>query len=403
MASPLAGILEKALAGEPVSSREGGCLASCSNSEIPLLLDAAGALRDRHKGRTVTYSRKVFLPITNLCRDRCSYCTFRKDPGDPDAWTMTRVEILEWLRKGQQQGCKEALMCLGDKPEKAYPQYRAQLAGMGSSSTADYVYRACEQALACGLLPHTNAGVLTCEEMRLLKKVNASLGLMLENVSPRLRQKGMAHFSSPDKDPALRLRMLREAGELAVPFTTGILVGVGETRQERVDSLIAIREIHRTYGHIQEVIIQNFRAKPGTRMAGFPEPDGLEMARTIATARLLLGGRMNIQSPPNLNPLDLHLILRAGINDWGGISPVSRDYINPEAAWPHIENLARTCREQGFLLKERLAVYDEFIERPGFIDAGLQPLVRALQDPDSQPCRFSKDYSHDSCRPSHTC
>ncbi len=391
---------------EPVSASDGYRLLNCPESELPLLLEAAGTLRDRHKGRNITYSRKVFLPITNLCRDRCSYCTFRKDPGDPDAWTMTPAEILEWLRTGQRQGCKEALMCLGDRPERAYLRYRALLSVFHAGSTVEYIYQACEKALALGLLPHTNAGVLTRDEMQHLKKVNVSLGLMLENVSPRLRLKGMAHFSSPDKDPDLRLGMLREAGELAIPFTTGILVGIGETRQERVDSLIAIREIHRIYSHIQEVIIQNFRAKPGTRMAGFSEPDSLEIARTVAAARLLLGGPMNLQAPPNLSPLDHRLLLRAGINDWGGISPVSRDYINPEAPWPHVEDLARTCREEGFILEERLAVYAEFAERPGFVHPDLRAPVLRLQKQITRnkapvPSRLSEDYSNDAHTPPH--
>ena len=213
----------------------------------------------------------------------------------------------------------------------------------------------------------------------MLKDVNVSLGLMLENISPRLRQKGMAHFSAPDKEPAVRVRMLREAGELEIPFTTGILIGIGETREERVDSLIAIREIHRAYGHIQEVIVQNFRAKPGTRMAGFPEPDDLEMAKTVAAARLLLGGQMNVQAPPNLSPDDHRLLLRAGINDWGGISPVTKDYVNPEAAWPHLDLLAQTCREEGFTLRERLAIYAEYIDRPGFLLPALRPRTQELQ------------------------
>lgn len=270
-------------------------------------------------------------------------------------------------------------MCLGDKPELAFPQYRETLAQFGHRTTAEYVAQACEMAINHGLLPHTNAGILSFDEMKMLKPVNASLGLMLENVSPRLSEKGMPHFSAPDKDPAVRLRMLREAGELGIAFTTGILIGIGETREERVDSLIAIRQLHETYGHIQEVIVQNFRAKPDTRMAGFAEPDALEIARTIAAARLLLGGSMNIQVPPNLNPDDLQLMLRAGINDWGGISPVTQDYVNPEAAWPHIESLARTCADAGFTLRERLAIYDEYVDRPDFLPAALRPMALNLQ------------------------
>jgi FO synthase len=234
-------------------------------------------------------------------------------------------------------------------------------------------------AVARGLLPHTNAGVLSRPEMELLKPVNASLGLMLETVSLRLSEKGMPHFSAPDKHPAVRLQMIREAGELSIPFTTGILIGIGETREERIDSLIAIRDLHQTYGHIQEVIIQNFRAKPDTRMAGFAEPEAVEIAWTVATARLILGGDMNIQVPPNLNPDDHQLMLRAGINDWGGISPVTRDYVNPEAAWPHIDRLAETCRAAGFTLRERLAIYDDFVDRGDFLPSKLRPLAAKLQ------------------------
>jgi len=379
MESPLRPILDKALAGDPLSLEEGYRLIECDGPELDSLVEAAGALRDRFKGRTVTYSRKIFLPVTNLCRDRCAYCTFRKSPGETGAWTMTPTDIEHALELGSLQGCKEALMCLGDKPELAFPQYRQTLAEFGHSTTAEYVLRACEIAAERGFLPHTNAGILSYDEMKFLKPFNASLGLMLENVSPRLSAKGMAHFSAPDKRPAPRLRMLREAGELSIAFTTGILIGIGETRHEIVDSLLAIRRLHETYGHIQEVIIQNFRAKPNTRMAECAEPGSVDMARTVATARLLFGGAMNIQVPPNLNPNDHKLMLRAGINDWGGISPVTKDYINPEAAWPHIETLAETCRQEGFTLRERLAVYDEYIDRPSFLSDQMRPLVLKLQ------------------------
>ena len=372
-------IFNKALQDKALSAEEGYTLINCADEDVPTVLAAAGELRDRHKGRTVTYSRKVFLPVTNLCRDRCSYCTFRKDPRDPEAWTMTPDEILDWIERGKAQGCKEALMCLGDKPELAYSGYRATLAGFGHQNTTEYIYRACKIALAQGLLPHTNAGVMSYDEMKWLKEVNVSLGLMLENISPRLRQRGMAHFSAPDKDPAVRVRMLHEAGELEIPFTTGILIGIGETREECVDSLLAIRDIHREYGHIQEVIVQNFRAKPRTRMANAPEPESLEMAKTVAVARLVLGGQMNLQAPPNLSPHDHKLILRAGINDWGGISPVTKDYVNPEAAWPHLVTLAQTCQEEGFTLRERLAIYPEYITRPGFLLPALRPRTQELQ------------------------
>src|SRR5437870_4046757 len=359
--------LAKPLAGRDLTREEATRLLETAET-MAALLEVASVQRDRAWGRTVTYSRKAFLPITNLCRDRCAYCTFRKDPDDPDAWTMSPDEIAGVLARGRRQGCKEALMCLGDKPELAFAQYRETLAGFGHRTTAEYVYRACEIALEFGFLPHTNAGVLTHAEMQLLKPVNASLGLMLENVSPRLSEKGMPHFSAPDKHPAVRLRMMCEAGDLGIAFTRGILIGIGETREERVDSLIAIRELNETYGHIQEVIIQNFRAKPHTRMAGCAEPEALEIARTVAVARLLLGGKMNIQVPPNLNPKDHELMLRAGINDWGGISPVTRDYVNPEAAWPHVEALAETCRAAGFNLLERLAIYPEFLNQQSFLN-----------------------------------
>jgi FO synthase len=352
-------------------------LIRCRDDQLPTLLAAAGRLRDRSKGRHVTYSRKVFLPITNLCRDRCSYCTFRKDPDDPGAWTMQREEIRAWLDRAREQGCKEALMCLGDTPEAAFPAYRATLADLGHASTVAYVQEACEMALTAGLLPHTNAGVLSREEMVLLRPVNVSLGLMLESVSPRLRARGMAHHHAPDKEPTRRLAMIAEAGRLKIPFTTGILIGIGETPEERVDALFAIADLQRAHGHIQEVIVQNFRAKDGIPMADTPEPTGADMARAVAIARLVLGGDMNVQAPPNLNPDDHRLLLRAGINDWGGISPVTRDYVNPEAAWPQIPALAATCREEGFTLGERLAIYPEYA-RPDFLDPGLTAPVDRL-------------------------
>lgn len=365
-------ILERALDEETLSVEDG--VALLAEADTPALFEAAGALRDRRKGRTVTYSRKVFLPVTNLCRDRCSYCTFRKSPTDPGAWTMSPDEIREWCRRGVATGCHEALMCLGDRPEAVYPAYRKTLQGLGVRTTAEYVELACDLALEEGLLPHTNAGILTKGEMRALKRNNVSLGLMLENVSPRLREKGQAHAAAPDKDPAVRVRMIREAGELGIPFTSGILLGIGETLRERVESLVALRDLHAEHGHLQEVIVQNFRAKADVPMRDFPEPSDEETARTVAVARLLLGADMNVQAPPNLSPEGHRLLLRAGLNDWGGISPVTRDYINPEAPWPHVEALARTCSDEGFTLAERLAVYEEYVD---MVDQDLQPRVRA--------------------------
>ena len=377
--APMPEILERALAGEMLGERDAVRLVECSDAELPSLLRAAAEMRDRSKGREVTYSRKVFLPVTNLCRDRCTYCTFRKDPGDPGAWTMTLAEIAQWSRRGREMGCKEALMCLGDKPELAFREYRELLTARGARSTIEYVAFACEAALQQGLLPHTNAGIMTREEMSGLRPFNASMGLMLENVSPRLRQRGGVHQWAPDKDPAVRLRMLDEAGALRIPFTTGILLGIGETAAERAQSLIAIRESHERYGHIQEVIIQNFRAKPDIPMADAPEPDTGEMARAIATARLVLGPGMNVQAPPNLSPHEIELFLQAGINDWGGISPLSRDYVNPEAPWPHLEALALRCARAGFHLKQRLAIYPEFINAE-WVAPAMMPAITRLMD-----------------------
>jgi len=343
--------------------------------EISALLAVAGHTRTQLKGTTVTYSPKVFLPITNLCRDRCSYCTFRSDPDDPHSWTMLPEEVRASAASGRRQGCIEALLCLGDKPERAFRSYRSTLEVLGCATTIDYVARSAEICLDEGMLPHANAGLMSREEMVLLRKTNVSMGLMLENVSPRLRSKGEAHYHAPDKDPAARIEMMRIAGELAIPFTTGILLGIGETLEERIHSLAAIRALHREYGHIQEVIIQNFRAKPTTKMASSPEPTSLDIAKTIAVARLMLRD-MNIQAPPNLSPYDHRLFLTAGINDWGGISPLTPDYVNPEAPWPHLRALADTCGAEGFDLRPRLPIYAEYVERSGFLDASLRDAVR---------------------------
>jgi FO synthase len=377
--APVFEILERALAGEPLDGHDAVRLIECSDADLPSVMRAAAEIRDRGKGREVTYSRKVFLPVTNLCRDRCTYCTFRKDPNDPGAWTMTLAEIAQWSQRGRGMGCKEALMCLGDKPELAFRDYRDLLAARGARSTVEYVAFACEAALQQGLLPHTNAGLMTREEMSRLRPLNASMGLMLENISPRLRQRGGVHQWAPDKDPAVRMRMLDEAGELRVPFTTGILLGIGETTAERAQSLIAISQSHERYGHIQEVIIQNFRAKPDIPIADAPEPNAGEMARAIATARLVFGPAMNVQAPPNLSPHEIELFLQAGINDWGGISPLSKDYVNPEAPWPHLEALAMRCARAGFHLKQRLAIYPEFINAE-WVAPALMPAITRLAD-----------------------
>jgi len=362
----------------PLSREDAIALLDTSEASEDFLA-AAAALRDARWGRVLTYSPKVFLPVTNLCRDRCTYCTFRKDPDDPAAWTMTPADIRTWSERGKRLGCSEALMCLGDKPELAFRAYRDLLAGLGYPTTVAYVARACEVSLEAGLLPHTNAGLLSRDDMRRLRPLNVSMGLMLETVSERLRDRGQVHHWAPDKEPRLRLAMLDAAGELRIPFTTGLLLGIGETLAERVDTLLAIRTLHRRHGHIQEVIVQSFRAKPTIPRADAPEPDIGDLAATVAVARLLLDPDVSVQAPPNLSlPAEHAALIGAGLNDWGGISPLTPDYVNPEAPWPHVARLAETCRRAGYGLAERLPVYPSFVARPEFLDAGLRPAVEAL-------------------------
>lgn len=343
----------------------------------PDLYSQASALRDRHFGKTLTYSPKVFLPVTNLCRDRCSYCTFRKGPKDEGAHTMRLEEIAEVVKQGQGMGCIEALLCLGDRPEAVFPSYRRLLGSMGHRTTTDYLVEVSRHCLELGMLPHTNAGILSAEEMSRLRPYNVSMGLMLENVSPRLCAVGGPHESAPDKRPEVRLRMLEEAGQLKIPFTSGVLVGIGETVEERVETLFALRDLQQRHGHIQEVIVQIFRAKDGTRMAEFPEVSDEELFRTVAVARLLLG-EMSVQAPPNLTPAGHLGLIRAGINDWGGISPLTRDFINPEAPWPHLDALAHLCREEGYQLRARLPVYPRYLDGDAWIDPALRPYLESL-------------------------
>ncbi|HET8925782.1 MAG TPA: 7,8-didemethyl-8-hydroxy-5-deazariboflavin synthase CofG [Candidatus Acidoferrum sp.] len=347
------------------------------------LQSAATEIRARGKGTVVSFSKKVFIPLTTLCRDYCGYCTFRKDPGQPGAHFMTPDEVLALAEQGRQAGCKEALFSLGDQPERIFPEARDFLRKQGFASTLDYLAAMSELVLEkTGLLPHANPGVMNRAALEKLKDSNASAGLMLENASPRLMRDGLPHANAPDKVPALRLRTIEEAGKLSIAFTTGILIGIGETVEERVDSLLAIRTLHEKYGHIQEVIIQNFRAKPEIPMAAHPEPSLEEMLRTVAIARLILGPHMNIQAPPNLSYDDFPRLLEAGINDWGGISPVTKDFINPEAAWPQIVHLQFETESRGYTLRERLAIYPEFIVRDGFLSPRVGRRVAALAGAD---------------------
>ncbi|OGQ72146.1 MAG: 7,8-didemethyl-8-hydroxy-5-deazariboflavin synthase subunit CofG [Deltaproteobacteria bacterium RIFCSPLOWO2_12_FULL_60_16] len=373
-------ILRQCVEGKKLEPGEALALAAARGEEFAALLSSAAELRDRHKGKTVTFSPKLFIPLTNLCRDFCGYCTFRRAPDEAGARTMTLDEVRRVVLQGQGLGCTEVLFSLGDRPEAIYPEMRDFLSRMGLRRTLDYLYQACKMVLEeSALLPHSNPGLMGKRDLARLKQVNVSLGLMLENLSERLLLPSGPHFNAPDKKPALRLKTIEEAGRLRIPFTTGILIGIGESWLERIDSLFAIRELHERYGHIQEVIIQNFRAKPEILMRDHPEPSVEEMLKTIALARLILGGEMNIQAPPNLTPESYPLYLRAGINDWGGVSPLTPDYINPEAPWPALALLSRKTAEAGYRLRPRLAVYPEFIfQGEKFIPASLLPHVKRL-------------------------
>jgi 7,8-didemethyl-8-hydroxy-5-deazariboflavin synthase CofG subunit len=375
-------LLQECVAGKTLARSEALALSDASGDEFESLLAAAAALRDRHKGNVVTFSPKIFVPLTNLCRDFCGYCTFRKAPDEPGAKTMTIEEVLRVAHQGKQLGCTEVLFSLGDKPEALYPEMKKFLAERGYQHTLDYLHEACRTVLEeTELLPHSNPGVMGKRDLRRLKDVNISMGIMLENISERLMLPGHAHDNAPDKKPAIRMRMMEEAGKLRIPFTTGILIGIGETWEERIDSLYAIRELHQRYGHVQEVIIQNFRAKREIPMRDHPDPGKDEMLKTIALARLIFGGEMNIQAPPNLMPDNYALYLEAGINDWGGVSPLTPDFINPEAPWPALQVLRQKSAEAGFQLKARLPIYPEFIARADeFLAPELLPSVEKWCD-----------------------
>jgi len=344
------------------------------------LLEGASEAKRRACGERVTVSRNVFIPLTNLCRDRCAYCTFAKTPDSPEAKTYTLDEVAAVVRGGVATGCSEALFCLGDKPEIAYRAHREWLEGRGFRSTAEYLVEGCRVAALGGLLPHTNAGILTQTEMAALRRWNVSLGLMLESTSPRLRGRGMAHQYAPDKDPAVRLRMHEQAGELRIPFTSGMLLGIGENDAERVDTLLAIRGLHDRHGHIQEAIIQPFHPKPGTKMRWASPVPEREIAAWVALARLALGPEIDVQAPPNLAPGLLELLLRAGTSDWGGVSPVTVDFINPEAPWPTLGELRARTEAAGQKLVERLPVYPKHLLRPEFLAPELRPVALGFAD-----------------------
>jgi FO synthase len=353
--------LDEVRSGLPVTPARALRLIQCTDRELPELLATAVHLKEQFKPGVITYSRKVFLPLTNLCRDYCGYCIFRRDPGQPGAHTMTPDEILRVAREGERLGCREALFSLGDKPELIFPEMRADLRRLGYKSTLHYLEAMCELVLReTGLFPHANPGLMSAQWLRRLRAVSPSVGLMLETTSDKLMKRA-AHRGAPDKVPSLRLAVIEAAGRQGIPFTTGILVGIGETPRDRVNSLFAIAEMHRRYGHIQEVIVQNFRVKAGIPMSRRAEPTMGVMLRTVAVARLILRN-MNVQAPPNLSAPNYHELLLAGINDWGGVSPLTPDFINPERPWPHLRELEERTRAAGFVLRQRLPVYPEFLE-----------------------------------------
>ncbi|NYT94137.1 bifunctional FO biosynthesis protein CofGH [Salinispora sp. H7-4] len=381
--------LRRAASGRALDADEATALLNARGAALDELLGVAAAIRDaglHAAGRpgVVTYSKKVFIPLTRLCRDRCHYCTFATVPHRLPAAFLDRDEVLAIARQGAELGCKEALFTLGDRPEERWPAARQWLDERGYDSTLDYL-RSCAVAVLeeTGLLPHLNPGVLSWSELQRLKPVAPSMGMMLETTATRLwsSPKG-PHYGSPDKEPAVRLRVLADAGRVNVPFTTGVLIGIGETPAERVEALFAIRRSHREYGHLQEVIVQNFRAKPDTAMRGMPDAELHDLAATVAVARVLLGPQARLQAPPNLIAGEYDLLLRAGIDDWGGVSPLTPDHVNPERPWPQLDELSRRTEQAGFALQERLTIYPEYI-RAGdpWLDPRLLPHVAALADP----------------------
>ncbi|MFE5410820.1 7,8-didemethyl-8-hydroxy-5-deazariboflavin synthase CofG [Microbacterium sp. NPDC056569] len=400
-ASALDAALGRAAAGERLDAADAEALLGASGVQFERLLEIAGALRDAGlaaSGRpgVITYSRKVFVPLTTLCRDRCHYCVFVDTPGQllkkhKPAY-MSPEQVLAVVRQGQAMGCKEVLLTLGDRPEERWPEARVWLDEHGFASTIEYVAHIARLVTAeTGLLAHANPGVMSEDELRMLRPTAPSMGMMLETTSRRLfEEPGQVHFGSPDKDPDVRLAVIDAAGRERVPFTTGILVGIGETVRDRAESLVAIREAHERHvvdaqGHVQEVIVQNFRAKPRTAMQGAPDAELLEYVAAVAVARLVMGPRMRIQVPPNLSDAtEFGLLVRAGADDWGGVSPLTADHVNPERPWPHLDDLARMTAELGFELRERLTAQPEFVlDAETWVDPALRPAVAALADPET--------------------
>lgn len=377
-------LLERAFLEDGLTDEQAYALDGDSCPPTEQLCRTASALRDLGKGKVVTFSPKVFIPLTHLCRDFCGYCTFRHSPQTAAQLYMTPEEVLAVARAGERLGCTEALFTLGERPEQRYPEARRWLDDHGHSTTLDYLTAMCRLVTEeTALMPHANPGTMSRRELAALQPFNPSMGLMLESSSPRLYEPGGPHEFAPSKRPRVRLRTVELAGELGIPFTTGILVGIGETRRERIDAILAIRQLHRAHGHIQEVIVQNFRAKPATPMADSRHAPSEELLWTVAVARILLGPDVNLQVPPNLSSEDYPAYLAAGINDWGGVSPLTIDFVNPEAPWPGLGDLQHHTEEMGFTLKPRLPVYPEyFMGVQSWLPCSLRDKAISLADHD---------------------
>ena len=369
-------MLNKTLDGREISKDESYQIYQELQKNPSQIYRVAQILRNKNKGKTVTYSRKVFFNLVNLCRDTCSYCTYKSEPGQSKISMMSKQDVFNLAKLGKKHGCTEALFVTGERPEQKYPEARTWLRENGFGSTAEYLVHASEIAFKEGLFPHTNAGNLTKSEMNDLKKTNVSLGLMLENSSTRLSEKDMPHQFAPSKNPKTRLRVLEDAGEIGIPMTTGALIGIGETAFEIIDSIYAIKKIHEKFGHIQEIILQNFQPKIDTKMKGFPSAEEVYFKNIVALTRIIMP-KMNIQIPPNLSPSSYADFLSVGINDWGGISPLTPDYVNPEFSWPSIAMVEKNSSNSGFELKTRLPVYPEFIS---FVHPHLKERISEVTD-----------------------
>jgi FO synthase subunit 1 len=374
-------ILDKSLEGKSISKIDASHILNSKSQENYLIASIARNIRNKIKAGSITYSRKVFINLVNLCRDTCSYCTYKKQPADKLVSMMSPSQVLAIAEAGKKLGCTEALFVTGERPEQRYPEAREWLRSVGHSSTVEYIREMSDMVLQkTGLLPHTNAGTLTKKEMSVLRDNNVSLGMMLESSSERLLGKGMPHELAPSKNPKARIKALEDAGQLKIPLTTGLLVGIGESPEELIDALYVIKEIHHKYGHIQEIIMQNFVPKPETGMAKSLPTSYDYFFKSIALVRIIMP-QMNIQVPPNLNPENFGKFIDAGINDWGGISPITIDHVNPESPWPSIESIKRVTNSRGYQLRARLPIYPEFLDKDdGFIPDKLRSYINLLSD-----------------------